>query len=84
MATSDRTPGETDFSPMANPTPSRLGHAREPSVDKKDRETVQASVVRGRSFGLESWQKATAKQLGLESTFRPRSRPKMAIDDSKF
>ena len=68
---------------MANPTPSRLGHAREPSLDKKDREAVQASVVRGRPFGSESWQEATAKQLGLESTFRSRGRRKMAIDDSK-
>ena len=83
MATSDRTPGETDFSPMANRLPSRFGHAREPSVDKKDREAVPASVVRGCPFGLESWQKATAKQHGLECTFRLRGRPKMAINDSK-
>ena len=83
MAISDRTPGETDFSPMANPTTSRLGHASEPSVDKKDREAVQASVVRGCPFRSDSWQEATAKQLGLESTFRLRGRPKIAIDDSK-
>ena len=52
------------------------------ALTKKDREAVQASVVRGRPFGSESWQEATAKQLGLESTFRSRGRPKKVIDDS--
>jgi putative transposase len=33
-------------------------------------------VQRGRPFGSEKWQKATAKRLGLESTFRPRGRPR--------
>ncbi|MEI8018190.1 MAG: transposase [Schlesneria sp.] len=53
------------------------------ALTKKELEAVQASVVRGRPFGSESWQEATAKQLGLESTFRSRGRPKKAIDDSK-
>jgi hypothetical protein len=44
---------------------------------------VQASVVRGRHFGSESWQEATAKQLGLEFPFRPRGRPEKKIADSK-
>jgi putative transposase len=37
---------------------------------------VRTSLHRGRPFGSESWQKRTAKRLGLESTFRPRGRPK--------
>jgi hypothetical protein len=52
-------------------------------LTKKERETVQPSVVRGRPSGSESWQEATAKQLGLDSTFPPRGRPKNTIDDSK-
>ena len=45
-------------------------------LTKKDSEAVRTSVVRGRPFGSEAWQEATAKQLGLESTFRSRGRPK--------
>jgi putative transposase len=37
---------------------------------------LRMSVNRGRPFGSETWQKRTAKRLGLESTFRPRGRPK--------
>ncbi len=39
-------------------------------------ETLRTSVLRGRPFGSETWQKRTAKRLGLESTFRARGRPK--------
>jgi len=53
------------------------------ALTKKEREAVQAAVVRGRLFGEESWQQATAKQLRLESSFRARGRPKKSLDDSK-
>ena len=53
------------------------------ALTKKERGALQAAVVRGRLFGEESWQQATAKQLGLESTFRARRRPKKSLDDSK-
>lgn len=43
---------------------------------KAELEVLQTSVNRGRPFGSESWQKRTAKRLALESTFRPRGRPK--------
>jgi len=39
-------------------------------------EAVRTSVQRGRPFGSTIWQQMTAKKLGLESTFRPRGRPK--------
>jgi putative transposase len=39
-------------------------------------EALRTSVNRGRPFGSASWQRRTAKRLGLESTFRPRGRPK--------
>lgn len=55
--------------------PQRLGHASEPSLEKKEREAVQASVIRGHPFGSESWQETTAKHLGLESPFRTRGLP---------
>jgi putative transposase len=51
------------------------------ALSKKMLETLRVSVVRGRPFGDEEWQKPTAKRLGLESTFRPRGRPKKAARD---
>ncbi len=37
---------------------------------------VRESVNRDRPFGGESWQKETAKRLGLEHSMRPRGRPR--------
>ena len=79
-------PTEHQEKPIFRPWPIPRPHDWVTRVNRaltKKRKTMQTSVVRGRLFGSGSWQEATAKQLGLESTFRPRSRPKMAIDDSK-
>jgi len=48
------------------------------ALTMKELDTLRVSVVRGRPFGDEDWQKRTARRLGLESTFRPRGRPKKA------
>ena len=37
---------------------------------------LRRSVVRGTPFGEEAWQERTAKRLALESTLRPRGRPR--------
>lgn len=37
---------------------------------------LRKSIVRGAPFGVERWQRRTASMLGLESTLRPRGRPK--------
>jgi putative transposase len=73
-------PGESTDRPALSPWPIerpadwlvRVNRA----LSNKELETLHASVVRGRPFGNEDWQKRTAKRLGLESTFRPRGRPK--------
>ena len=39
-------------------------------------ETLRTSVQRGRPFGEESWVRRMAKRFDLESTLRPRGRPK--------
>ncbi|UCE63884.1 MAG: transposase [Nitrospirota bacterium] len=39
-------------------------------------ETLRCSVQRGRPFGSPAWVIRTAKRLNLESTLRPRGRPK--------
>jgi putative transposase len=52
------------------------------ALARKELEAVRVSVARGRPFGDEDWQRRTAKRLGLESTFRPRGRPKKAVCDA--
>jgi putative transposase len=37
---------------------------------------LRTSMTRGTPYGSEPWQKRTAKMLGLESTLRPRGRPR--------
>ena len=37
---------------------------------------LRESVRRGRPFGDVAWQRRTARRLGLESTLRPRGRPR--------
>jgi putative transposase len=39
---------------------------------------IRVCIQRGRPFGDLTWQKRTAKRLGLESTFRSRGRPRKA------
>jgi putative transposase len=39
-------------------------------------EAIRRSIARGQPFGSPSWTQSTAKALGLESTLRPRGRPK--------
>jgi REP-associated tyrosine transposase len=39
-------------------------------------EAIRRSVQRGQPYGGEAWSRVTAKRLGLESTFRPRGRPR--------
>jgi len=39
---------------------------------------LRRCLTRGSPFGEEGWRAATAKRLGLESTLRPRGRPRLA------
>jgi len=41
----------------------------------KELESLRQCVARGRPFGSDRWQTITSKQLGLESSIRPRGRP---------
>jgi putative transposase len=41
-----------------------------------DLQRLRSSVVRGRPYGDDSWTNQTARRLGLESTLRPRGRPR--------
>jgi putative transposase len=51
---------------------------------QKELEAIQTSVKRGRPYGSDRWQKATARKLSLESTLRPRGRQRVReIKDSR-
>ena len=51
---------------------------------QKELEAIQTSVKRGRPYGSDRWQKATARTLSLESTLRPRGRQRIReIKDSR-
>jgi putative transposase len=41
---------------------------------------VRRSVQRGQPYGDESWARRVAVRLGLESTFRPRGRPRKQVE----
>ncbi len=43
---------------------------------KRELEALRRSVARGQPFGTETWCKRVIKRLGLESTVRPRGRPR--------
>jgi len=44
-------------------------------------EAIRNSVVRGAPYGSVSWVEKTAKRFGLESTLRPRGRPRKSTED---
>ena len=51
------------------------------AMTPEEEEAVVRSIRRGQPYGAESWQKRTAARLGLESTIRPRGRPKKKPDN---
>jgi putative transposase len=56
-----------------------LGYVNRPET-VQELEALRRSVQRGRPFGSEPWQARTAKRLSLESTLRPRGRPRKEGD----
>ena len=45
-------------------------------LNESELEAMSECLKRGKPFGSERWQNQTVKKLGLESTMRPRGRPK--------
>jgi putative transposase len=56
-----------------------LRFVNEPQIEA-ELESLRRSVLRGAPFGKESWVKETAVRLGLESSLRPRGRPRKKKD----
>ena len=55
-----------------------LAYVNRPQTDK-ELDALRQAVHRGRPFGSSTWQNVTIKKLGLESTCRPRGRPKKQV-----
>ena len=56
----------------------RLGKSGDQPETEAELTALRRSVARGVPFGAESWQRQTAKRLGLESSLRPVGRPSKA------
>ncbi len=56
----------------------RLAGAVNRSQSAAELEAIRRSVARGQPYVDEPWVRQTAGQLGLESTLRPRGRPRKA------
>ena len=52
------------------------------SLSNSELKSVRNSVIRGRPLGDAEWVASTAKRLGIESTMRPRGRPRLHNSDS--
>ena len=52
-----------------------LAHVNKPQT-MAELLAIRQSVLRGQPYGGETWQQKTASKLGLESTFRPKGRPR--------
>ena len=50
-------------------------------MQEQEIERVRVSVVRGRPLGQDKWVMRTARALSLESTLRPRGRPRKLVDE---
>jgi putative transposase len=65
-----------DPGPVARPA-NWLQFVNQPQTDAEVL-ALRESLRRGRPFGAEPWRIETAQRLGLESSLRPRGRPRKA------
>jgi len=69
---------EKPFSLSQGPVdiPSNWSQLVSRNIAGKDQDAIDNSIIRGTPLGEESWTKRTATRLNLESTLKPRGRPK--------
>jgi putative transposase len=73
-----RSPAERGEAPDAAPValPKNWASFVNRPETEAELERLRRSVVRGAPFGDVEWQRRTAERLGLQSTLRPRGRPR--------
>lgn len=59
--------------------PNWVDWVRKPITDKEQKR-LQRSILRGAPFGEDEWVRATAQEMDLESTLRPRGRPRKQLN----
>jgi len=65
-----------------NRSPNWLARVNE-SLTKNEVEAIQHSIKRSKPYGDEAWIATTAKRLDLESTLRPRGRPRIQCEENR-
>lgn len=74
--------GEIPYALVSKPPielPQDWSHYVDQPITKNELEKLRQSVNRQSPFGTLSWQEKVSKELGLESTIRPRGRPRKEI-----
>jgi putative transposase len=79
-----RTAAQADVAPALTPWPiprpkNWLERVNTP-LSPSEEEAVRRAVLRGQPFGSPSWQTEAARRLGLDSTLRPRGRPRKSSE----
>jgi putative transposase len=64
------------LSPWPVPCPADVLRWIQAPLTEAEMAALRRAVHRGSPYGSETWQKATARKLGLNSTLRPRGRPR--------
>lgn len=81
-----KTPDSIPLSPWPVPSgkrpPKWLSKVNTPQTED-ELNALRSSSNRSQPFGSPTWQEAISKKFGLETTFRPRGRPKKAENDEK-
>ncbi len=52
-------------------------------LTEEERRAMEVCISRGQPFGEEKWKLRTAKRLGIESSLRPRGRPRKTLNSNK-
>lgn len=48
-------------------------------LNEQERKAMEVCISRGQPFGEDDWKSKTAKKLGIESSIRPRGRPRKTV-----
>jgi putative transposase len=67
------------LAPSPVPLPANWTQLVNEPQTEREVQAIRASIARGAPYGSERWQNRAARELGLESTLRPRGRPRKGL-----